>query len=418
MPPEQIASWTKSTRATLLAPTAGLRRHRRPGDDGQARQGHRKARRGLVGAGVVAYERLVAEAPVRFARSGRGMRSRHGVAGAPSKRDEGRSSRERNSRDSSVAADIEDPAIALLTETAGLKRRASAAVAHPLHELAAQSFPKAQPNLKGSISVRHSPPARSTMRKLIGLAAAVVALSGAGLALAGQAATNPSGEYIDLNVAATPPIAGTAKAPRGVGVSFDSFTGNRISAGVRTNTTSIVVRFNKGFRTNGALFPSCAINPTAASTCPKSSQVGTGTAEAEIAGANGAAPTFVPAKLIAYNGKPFRSKAPTEIFIAFLNGKPVSELDFTVAQQPSGPYGLTFTQIQFPSSSGPSFGIAKFSVSIPDQTVTRKVHGRSVKVHLIEAPTTCHGSWQFAQTNSFSNAPPLTATDAQPCVKL
>jgi hypothetical protein len=104
------------------------------------------------------------------------------------------------------------------------------------------------------------------------------------------------------------------------------------------------------------------------------------------------------------------------IIIALVNGKPFGELDFTVKQQPSGPYGLTFDEILFPTSGQQAFDITKFNLKIPDRTVTRKVHGKSVKVHLIVAPTTCHGSWKFAQTNTFSDgSPPLTATDSQPC---
>jgi hypothetical protein len=255
------------------------------------------------------------------------------------------------------------------------------------------------------------------MGKCVGLAVTVVVLACAGIALAGQASTNSNGDFIDLNVAVTPPVAGTASVPQGAGVSFDSFTGNRITAGAESISTSIVVRFNKGFKLNSALFPACKINPTGLSKCPKSTQIGTGTAEAELPGANGAPPTFIPAKLIAYNGKPFKTKAPTIIFSALLNGKPAAELDFTAAQQPQGPYGLAFTQIQFPSAGGPSFGISKFSINVPDRTVRRKLHAKAVKVHLIEAPTTCHGSWVFSQTNTFSTQPPLTATDSQPCTK-
>jgi hypothetical protein len=255
------------------------------------------------------------------------------------------------------------------------------------------------------------------MRKLIGLAAAAVARAGAGVALAGQAATNPNGEFIDLNVAATPPTAGTAKAPRGVSVSFDSFTGNRVNGNTPSTNTGIVVRFNKGFKENGALFPSCTINAKALSTCSKATQIGSGTAEASLPGPSGGPPTFIPATLAAYNGKPVSGKAPTLIFIASLNGKPTTELDFAVQQQPSGPYGLAFTAFQPTGSTAVALGITKFSVKIPDRTVTRRVRGKSVKTHFVEAPTTCSGSWSFAQTNTFTNAPPLTATDSQPCTK-
>ena len=253
------------------------------------------------------------------------------------------------------------------------------------------------------------------MRKLIGFTVGFAVLAGAGIALAGQAATNQKGVFIDLNVRITPPVSGTAKAPRGVGVSFDSFTGNRINGNAGIKNTSITVRFNKGFKENGLLFPACRISTTGLSKCSKATQIGSGSGEASLPGSNGAPPTFIPATLVAYNGKPFSGTAPTVIFTALLNGKPAGELDFTAKQQPSGPFGLAFTQIQFPGAPTTPFDITKFSVKIPGRTVVRKVHGKSVKVHLIEAPTTCNGSWVFTQTDSFSDAPPLTATDSQPC---
>ena len=181
-----------------------------------------------------------------------------------------------------------------------------------------------------------------------------------------------------------------------------------------------MVRFNKGFKENGLRFPACKINPTDFTTCPKSTQIGTGRAEVSIAGTGGAPPVFVPARLAVYNGKPYgQSKAPTLIFTGTLNGTPAAELDFRVKQQPRGPYGLAFDDIgasEFPGPVGPApFSLTKFSVTIPDRTVTRRVRGKRVKFHLLEAPTTCRGSWKFAQTNTFTNAAPLTATDSQPC---
>src|SRR5829696_5900523 len=73
-------------------------------------------------------------------------------------------------------------------------------------------------------------------------------------------------------------------------------------------------------------------------------------AEASFAGANAAPPTFLPARVVAYNGKPYQSKAPTLIFVAFVNGQAAAELDFRVQQQPTGPYGLAFHDIDFPSA--------------------------------------------------------------------
>jgi hypothetical protein len=257
----------------------------------------------------------------------------------------------------------------------------------------------------------------STIRKFVFTTAIVASLAGAGVALAGQAATDSTGRFIDLNVAVTPPIAGTAKHPQGVGVSFDSFTGNRSNGSLPSNNSTIVVRFNKGFQENGSQFPACTINtaPSGMSSCAKSTQIGAGTAEARLLAAP--TPTFVPATLQAFNGKPLSGKTPTVIFIASIGGKPSAELDFTVKQQPTGPYGLAFTSITFPNTPPATFDITKFSVKFPDKTVKHKAHGKTVRVHLITAPTTCHGAWAYAQTNGYTDGSTLTATDSQPCVK-
>jgi hypothetical protein len=256
------------------------------------------------------------------------------------------------------------------------------------------------------------------MRKLIGLAVAALALGGAGVALGGQAATNQNGEFVDLHAAAGPPVAGTAKVPRGVGLSFDSFTGNRINGDTPSQNTTITLRLAKGFRENSALFPACGVNPTALSTCSRAAQIGSGTAQAAVLAPGGAPPTFLPATLTIYNGRPFSSTAPTLIFIVKVSGEPTTEVDFTVKPEPGGPYGLAFDELVFqsPPPPGAAFQLTKFSFRIPDRTVTLKVHGKSVKVHLFEAPTTCNRAWQFAQISRYSNSRPLTATASQPCV--
>ena len=144
------------------------------------------------------------------------------------------------------------------------------------------------------------------MRKLVVVLITAVGLAGAGAALAGPAATDSKGRFIDLSVGVTPPVSGTAKKPQGVGISFDSFTGNRINGNIPSNNNSLVVRFNKGFKSNGPLFPACQINLTGYSVCPKSTQIGSGSGEVAIFGQS--KPTFVSAVLVAYNGKPTRAR--------------------------------------------------------------------------------------------------------------
>lgn len=255
------------------------------------------------------------------------------------------------------------------------------------------------------------------MRKLCGLLAGLVVLAVTGTALASPGATDVSGDFLDVGIAVTPPISGTVKAPRGVGLSFSSLAGNRINANDQAPSTSIVVRLHQNFVDNGLRFPSCAINPMVLSKCGQATRIGTGTAEGELLSSTGGPPTYVPATLAVYNGKPYGAdRGPTTIFIASLNGVPSTELDFAVKRAGGG---LTFTQIQFPNvpASGPPIFLAKFNFSIPDRSRARRVKGKTVRTHLVDAPTSCHGAWTFSQTLTYASRPPLTATSSQPCVK-
>ncbi|MFL5823154.1 MAG: hypothetical protein ACJ764_06905 [Solirubrobacteraceae bacterium] len=248
------------------------------------------------------------------------------------------------------------------------------------------------------------------MRK--GIWAAVVAaigLSGAGVALAGAPATNSKGYFIDLSVRVSPPIAGTPGHPRGVGLEFDSFDGNRIDGNRQEVNPSIIARFGSGFKVNGAKFPACQLQLKKFSMCSKADQIGTGSAEASFPGKNGAPPSFISANLVAYNGSPYHGHR-TLIIQAVINGKPTVELDFTVTNSSTGPWGVTFSSIPTPGV-GASVTLTKFALKIPDDS--RVVHGS--KIHLITAPNTCHRFWKFEQENTFQHGPPLIATDTEAC---
>lgn len=248
------------------------------------------------------------------------------------------------------------------------------------------------------------------MRKGIWAAAvAAIGLSATGVALAGTPATNSQGYFIDLSVKVSPPIASTPGHPRGVGLEFDSFDGNRIDGNRQAINPSIIARFGSGFKDNAAKFPACQLNPTSLSKCSKADEIGTGTGETSVPGQNGAPPTFIAADLVAYNGSSYHGH-PTLIVQALIGGKPVVELDFTVANEASGSWGVVFTSIPAPGGGTP-ISITKFSLKIPDKS--RVVKGS--KVHLITAPTTCHGFWKFQQENTFTSGPPLIATDTEPC---
>lgn len=248
------------------------------------------------------------------------------------------------------------------------------------------------------------------MAKGIGAAlAAAIVLAAAGVALAGSPATNSQGYFLDLSVKVSPPIAGTDRHPRGVAIQFDSFYGNRIDGNRQAPTPSIIARFGAGFTDNGAKFPACHLELKKLSACSERTEIGSGTAEASLAGTNGAPPSFIPAALVAYNGSSYHGHR-TLIAQGIIGGKPAVELDFTVTNKSSGPWGVVFTNIPTPAG-GTSFSLTKFQLKIPDKS--RVVRGS--RIHLITAPDTCHGFWKFQQELTYQNASPLIATDTEPC---
>jgi hypothetical protein len=252
------------------------------------------------------------------------------------------------------------------------------------------------------------------MRKIVGLLAGLTGLILAGTALA-QSATNSNGQFLYFSLTATPPISSTHQTPRGVGLAYSEISGNRINANNEGRNTALSVRLNQNFTDNGLLFPSCAINPKALSVCSKASQIGTGTAEGAVI-TPGKPPSFIPATVKLYNGKPYKTKSPTAIFIVSLSGKPFTEIDFRVAKVHGG---LTFTAITIPGAPAPSQNVAltKFAFKVPDRSETKRIHGKKVRIHLFLAPTICHGAWSFTQTLAYAGEAPLKATSSQPCVK-
>lgn len=250
------------------------------------------------------------------------------------------------------------------------------------------------------------------MRRFIFLLIAAVLAAAASSARA-ELGANAAGDFLDLRVAITPPKAGTAKAPQGVGLSLSNFLGNRVNADTAIPITSMDFFFRQGFTENGQLFPSCPINPTTISRCSRASQIGTGRAETERLNPGGEVPTFAPARVLAYNGAPYLSGGPTLIFIVVRGGRAVTEMDFVVRPQHRG---LAITELVLPSS-GPGTGITRFSVNIPDRHERVRIKGKTVSVHLFDAPTTCAGAWTFAETTTSSGRPPIRATDSQTCVK-
>ncbi|HET9103395.1 MAG TPA: hypothetical protein VFN55_08575 [Solirubrobacteraceae bacterium] len=247
----------------------------------------------------------------------------------------------------------------------------------------------------------------------IALAAVLSTLAACPVALAGPASTNSDGDVLVFSAGVTPPMAGTAKVPQGIGLSLDAFVGNRISAGAAIPTNSITLSLPAGMTENGLRFPACPITPDAISACPRASQVGSGTAETEVLNPGNEPPTFTTATAALYNGLPLTPGAvPTLAFILRVGGRPAGELDFAV--RPS-PRGLQLSQVLV-ATAGPGIGITKVSLTVPDRTVTVRSGRRTSTVHFLTAPTTCTGAWTFGLTTTSAGRRPMVATDREPCV--
>ncbi|HEY5189286.1 MAG TPA: hypothetical protein VII87_09650 [Solirubrobacteraceae bacterium] len=251
-----------------------------------------------------------------------------------------------------------------------------------------------------------------------GIAALLAAtLLGAGLTAAAASAgtgigTNGDGDFLDLTVAVSPPVASTAKVPQGVGLEISDFLGNRVNADSAVPMTSLDMFFRQGFTENGVLFPACTINTTTISRCPAASQIGSGSAETERLNPGGEVPTFGRASLRVYNGQPYLYGGSTLIFVFSRGGRGLAELDFAVHPQQGG---LAINQILLPGA-GPGTGITRFDVSIPDRQERLRVKGKTTIVHFFTAPTACTGGWTFGETTTSSGRRPLRASATQTCV--
>src|SRR3954467_3756466 len=102
------------------------------------------------------------------------------------------------------------------------------------------------------------------MWKLPGAAAGAVAAVAVALvssAHAGPAATDRNGNVSVLDVALSPPVASSRRAPVGATLTFNEFFGNRNGARPPT-VTKTAITLPADTRGNGRLFPKCPLPKT------------------------------------------------------------------------------------------------------------------------------------------------------------
>jgi len=259
-------------------------------------------------------------------------------------------------------------------------------------------------------------------------AALLVGLGGAASAQAGPPTGDALGDRQQFDVAAYPPVAG---AP----VIFDLQQTYWNVLGVRPRAPrEVVIRFPRGAKWNGRLFPKCDRKPLAArgpAACPRGSKFAT----AQVTVALGTSQTTtIQAKMTDFVGTRLHGH-PTQLFWVVPEiGAPLL-ITAEVIPEPRGPYGLALhiglspllgaaanappsEGADFPGSAAP-LGVI---VSIRNVDLTRTLvkpdsRGHPRKVALIAAPLTCNGRWHYAFESVFLTGPPLVSKATQPCVR-
>jgi hypothetical protein len=253
------------------------------------------------------------------------------------------------------------------------------------------------------------------MKMIATAAATALALGVTAVALAGEPSTDGQSHLI-LQVKASPPQAGTAKKPRAVGLEFSSREYTDDGQRGARDAKTIAFRFN-GFRFHPEAFAKCKeseLEKTGPSACPAASKLGSGDA---LADARPALPTPIAATAQAFNGVDdidAAGKPITPVPAILVYAETSTGIKAYLPTLFQGKDGLITAEGTPPSPGERTpFTIAAVHLKLPVKTA--KVKGK--KVSYITAPTSCHGSWQYSQTNVYYSGADVQAFDSQPCVK-
>jgi hypothetical protein len=257
------------------------------------------------------------------------------------------------------------------------------------------------------------------MRKFtFGLATVVVAGALAAGAIAGPIASSPNGEFQTLDVDVYPGKGKAAKA-HAVGLQFSVLYGK--SDGSRPRNTGLFIRFDKSLVFNLAGLPMCdatALETTGPSACPDGSQLGTGTASADL---RPSGPASVPAEVTLYRGSPDATSNgdPLLLIYAVPEGSTTGlVLFFVFRDDPQGPYRFALDGGPPPAVGAPDDGLVltQFQVNVPPTVYKIKKNGKQTVVAAIEAKPCKGGVRRFDTEQTFAGGETLVATDISGCV--
>jgi hypothetical protein len=166
---------------------------------------------------------------------------------------------------------------------------------------------------------------------------------------------------------------------------------------------TMVIRFSRGARWNGARFPKCSYDKLPY--CPRSTLVATGTATAD------ARPNIdpFPATVKVYNAKTKRGK-PSLVFHGRSDVGPEARFEMTFSFPKKGDYGTVLTfPVMKQFGKTPLFTITGFKI----KTLDKSYRGTP----LISA-TSCPGKYPFAFEQTLPSGERLVARDTLPCPAL
>jgi hypothetical protein len=170
--------------------------------------------------------------------------------------------------------------------------------------------------------------------------------------------------------------------------------------------TRTVLRFPKGAVVNARYFKQCsrsALETRGPNSCPSGSKIGSGTARADARPIVG----DVDSKITLFNGKP-AGGSPTILIYAVPDISSPITLQGVLQFQRSGRYGyvLDVPVPPIPTLPGqPNASVVFFDATTLDRTVRRR--GR--RLHYIEGPVVCNGTFLFLD-GSFSYEGGITNT--------
>ena len=254
------------------------------------------------------------------------------------------------------------------------------------------------------------------MRNLALLAATAAAFGGLEAVAEAGSAADANGNFMVVDIALSPPRAGTRIHRQGVTLGYHFFAGNRLTGQRPPAVQAETIRL-PGVRTNGRLFPRCRLPRTPQESgrtrCSGFTRVGGGTGEVD---ARPAVAGHIPIRISAFNGT-LHNGNPSLIFIGtgIVGGQALSsELDFE-ARAVAG--GLNLVLLPPPPGSQDLFSLTRADLTL-GRTIAVRRGERFGRVSLLESPLSCpQQGWRLSQTPIFSGgAGSLTATDVEPCV--